>query len=283
MAQMKERAQKAQEITQASPATFQVMLTKMEAQFAVALGSEDMAKRFTRVALTEARKNPKLFSCTDASMAGSLMMAAQLRLDFTLGTAYLIPYRNNRTGSYEAQFQIGYMGLMELFYRHPLAKGIDARAVYEKDELIVSYGTDKFLKHVQAKGDRGDVIGYYSVVYLRNGYHNFVYQSHEDIIRHRNKYAQGYDNKSSAWSTDFDAMALKTVIKQVLKYMPRSIEMAQAFEYDGAIKRPLAGKEIVIDEIPSVYPEVEYQVDMEANAPASAESKEAGSDDPFGV
>ena len=237
------------------------LLDDNEPQIKAAIGSAIDVVHFSRVVLTEVRKNPKLAQCTQASFLGSVMMAAQLRLQFNLQQAYLVPYYNNSIKSYECQLQIGYLGMIDLYYRHPLALGIDPRIVYENDEFEVLLGTDRAVIHKITKGNRGNPIGYYATVELKNGFKTFAFASKEEVESHRNKYAQGWENPRSAWNIAFDEMALKTVIKNVLKYIPRNIEMAQAFDYDGAIKNVVGDMRFDINAVPSQYPNNEIDHD----------------------
>lgn len=237
------------------------LLDDNEPQIKAAIGSAIDVVHFSRVVLTEVRKNPKLAQCTQASFLGSVMMAAQLRLQFNLQQAYLVPYYNNSIKSYECQLQIGYLGMIDLYYRHPLALGIDPRIVYENDEFEVLLGTDRAIIHKITKGNRGNPIGYYATVELKNGFKTFAFASKEEVESHRNKYAQGWENPRSAWNIAFDEMALKTVIKNALKYIPRNIEMAQAFDYDGAIKNVVGDMRFDINAVPSQYPNNEIDHD----------------------
>jgi len=237
------------------------LLDDNEPQIKAAIGSAIDVVHFSRVVLTEVRKNPKLAQCTQASFLGSVMMAAQLRLQFNLQQAYLVPYYNNSIKSYECQLQIGYLGMIDLYYRHPLALGIDPRIVYENDEFEVLLGTDRAVIHKITKGNRGNPIGYYATVELKNGFKTFSFASKEEVESHRNKYAQGWENQRSAWNIAFDEMALKTVIKNALKYIPRNIEMAQAFDYDGAIKNVVGDMRFDINAVPSQYPNNEIDHD----------------------
>jgi len=98
--------------------TIQDLLKRMEPQIRKALPKHLEPERLARIALTEIRKNPKLLECSRESLLGAVMTAAQLGLEpGVLGHAYLIPYWNNKTKSYEVQFQIGYKGLLDLVRR----------------------------------------------------------------------------------------------------------------------------------------------------------------------
>lgn len=232
------------------------LIGQMKPAFQMALGSQQMAERFARVALTQVRTTPRLGECSSQSLMGALMMAAQLKLEFNLGSAYIIPYWSGKTGSYEAQFQIGYLGYIDLFYRHPLAAELYAEVVHENDEFKIRKGTSREIIHNPDLNDPGNAIGYYAVAKLKTGAQNFVYMSVKEVTEHMLRTPPDKSGKRGAWDTYFDQMALKTVIKKVLKIMPKSIEMASAIEIDEAIKRPPTVEMAKhIDELPTIYPE----------------------------
>jgi recombination protein RecT len=230
------------------------LITRMTPAFQMALGTPKMAERFARVALTLIRTNPNLEKCSDVSLMGSLMMAAQLKLEMNLGSAYIVPYWSGKLQSFEAQFQIGYQGYIELFYRHPLAEELYAEIVYRNDEFKIVKGTKREIVHNPVLSeDRGDPIGYYAVARLKTGAFNFAYMSVSEVKAHRQRYAPA---KHSAWDSDFDAMALKTCIKKTLKLMPRSVEISTAVSFDEGIKRPATmDMAMDIESIPTLFPE----------------------------
>ena len=116
--------------------TIQDLLKRMEPQIRKALPKHLEPERLARIALTEIRKNPKLLECSRESLLGAVMTAAQLGLEpGVLGHAYLIPYWNNKTKSYEVQFQIGYKGLLDVVRRSGEITSISAHCVYENDEF----------------------------------------------------------------------------------------------------------------------------------------------------
>lgn len=215
--------QKTQELaTKKKPKTLQDYVVAMQGQIAKALPKVMTAERFTRIALTALSSNPKLAECDRNSFLGGLMQAAQLGLEpnTPLGQAYLIPYRNNRRGITECQFQVGYKGLIDLAYRSGEMASIYAHAVYDGDSFEYEYGLDQKLEHKPALTGRGKAIAYYAVFKLKNGGYGFGVMSVEDIEKHAQKYSQAYSSSSSPWKKEFDEMAKKTVLKAVLKYAP---------------------------------------------------------------
>lgn len=207
--------------------TMKDWINKSEKQIAKALPSAITPERFARMAMTAVTMNPDLGKCTPPSFIGAMLQAASLGLEpnTPLGQAYLIPYNNYRTGEKEAQFQIGYRGLIELAHRSGDFKSIEAHVVYENDEFEYELGLDPKLKHKPAMKDRGEIVWVYAVYKLQSGGYGFEVMSKADIDEHRKKYSKA---KSSPWDTAWEGMAKKTVIKQALKYAPLKSEFVRA-------------------------------------------------------
>ncbi|MEA4865324.1 MAG: recombinase RecT [Sphaerochaeta sp.] len=205
------------------PQTLKDFVIAMQDQIAKALPSVITAERFTRIALTALSSNPKLAECDRNSFLGGLMQAAQLGLEpnTPLGQAYLIPFKNNKKGITECQFQIGYKGLIDLCYRSGEMTSVYAHVVYEHDEFEYEYGLDQKLVHKPARTNRGNPVFYYAVWKLKNGGYGFSVWSVEDVEAHARKYSQAYKSQyDSPWKSEFDEMAKKTVLKATLKYAP---------------------------------------------------------------
>ena len=199
------------------------LIQKQKPAFAMALGKAMDTERFTRIAITTLRQNPKLQACSVVSLLGALMQSAQLGLEPNLlGQSYLIPFQNK--GQLECQFQIGYKGLIKLFYNSPNAQLLDVHEVYSNDKFDYEFGLTPSLTHKPAISNRGEVIAYYAIAKLKEGATSFAVLSKEDALNHAKKFSQAYKGGYSPWSTNFDEMAKKTVIKMVLKYMPLSTE-----------------------------------------------------------
>lgn len=218
------------------PATIKDYIVAMQSQITKALPSVITPERFTRIVLTAVSNNPQLASCTPKSFLGAMMQAAQLGLEpnTPLGQAYLIPYRNK--GVLEAQFQIGFKGLIDMAYRSGEITDISAHAVYENDEFEFEYGLTPKLVHKPVLKDRGRIILYYGVYHTKSGGHGFEVMSVEDVEEHRKKYSQAGSSKYSPWNTNFDSMAKKTVLKRLLKYAPIKTEFARGISADETIK-----------------------------------------------
>ena len=194
-------------------------------QFATALPKHINSDRFVRIAITTIRQNPKLAQCNQESLLGALMVSAQLGLEpGVLGQCYLIPYGR------ECQFQIGYKGMIELLRRSGQLKDIYAYSVYENDEFEMTYGLDRDLKHKPNLQDRGNFIGCYCVAVLKDDARAFEYMTKEEIEAHGKKFSKTYGN--GPWKTDFEAMAHKTVVKKMLKWLPVSVEFLEMANKD---------------------------------------------------
>ena len=217
-----------------------------------ALPSVITPERFTRMVLSAISSNPKLAACDSRSFLGAMMQAAQLGLEpnTPLGQAYIIPYGGN------AQFQLGYKGLIDLAYRSGEVTIVDAQVVYENDEFEYELGLDPKLKHKPALKDRGAPILYYAMFRTKEGGFGFQVMSIEDIRKHAQKFSKSYS--SGPWQTNFDEMAKKTVLKKALKYAPLKSDFAKAVGSDESVKSTI--EEDMIDlptEVPA-YTDAEY-------------------------
>lgn len=197
-----------------------------EKQFAAALPKHIDSERFTRIAITTIRQNPKLAQCTQASLLGALMTSAQLGLEpGVLGQCYLIPYGR------ECQFQISYKGMIELLRRSGQLKDIYAYSVYSNDEFEMVYGLKRDLKHKpKLDGDRGEMIGCYCVAILKDDTVAFEFMTKQEIETHGKKFSKTFEN--GPWKSDFEAMAHKTVVKKMLKWLPLSVEFLENVNKD---------------------------------------------------
>ena len=215
--------------------TMKDLIKSMEGEISKALPSAITPERFTRMVLSAISSNPKLAECTPKSFLAAMMNAAQLGLEpnTPMGQAYLIPYKNK--GVMEIQFQIGYKGLIDLAYRSDVTI-IQAHEVCENDEFEYELGLDPVLKHKPALTDRGDVILYYATFKTKNGGYGFEVMSVDDIKKHASKYSQSFNSSYSPWTSNFDEMAKKTVIKKCLKYAPLKSEFAKQISTDETIK-----------------------------------------------
>lgn len=220
--------------------TIQQYVKSMEGEIAKALPSVITPERFTRIVLSALSVNPKLGTCTPASFLGAMMTSAQLGLEVNtpLGQAYVLPYNNK--GVMEAQFQLGYKGLIDLAYRSGEVEVIQAHVVYEHDEFKCEYGLEPKLTHIPADSDRGEPVKVYAVFKTKSGGYGFEVMSMDDVRNHAAKYSKAYNNTFSPWKTNFEEMAKKTVLKRVLKYAPLKSDFIRAAVQDEVIKKDLS-------------------------------------------
>ena len=201
-------------------ASLRDVVVAMQDDIAKALPKVITPERFTRIALSALSNNPKLYECSKLSFLGALMNSAQLGLEpnTPLGQAYLIPYYNNKEKRLECQFQIGYKGLLDLAYRSGEISMIQAYIVYENDTFEYELGLEPILKHKPAPSNRGNMTYAYAMFKLKNGGQSFIVMSKDDILNYGRRYSKTFN--AGPWQTDFEAMAKKTVLKQLLKYAP---------------------------------------------------------------
>lgn len=193
--------------------------------------SPQMANSFMSSVISVANGNPQLRNAEPMSIIGASMVAATMQLQVipTLGQCYIIPYGK------KAQFQVGYLGLLQLCQRSGQFKKILAAPVHEGeyvsgDEFDEEYVFDK----KQKKSDK--VIGYMAKFELLNGFTKVAYWDIEKVKAHATKFSQAFRaGFNSPWKSDFDAMAQKTVLKSILKFAPKSIEMQNAVTFDQSV------------------------------------------------
>lgn len=204
-------------------------LDKMMPSIQAVLPKHVTADRMSRIALNVIRTNPKLLQCDINSLMGGVMEAAKLGLEPGLmGQAYLIPFNNRSKGTMEAQFLIGYKGLIDLVRRSGQVSTIEARTVYENDEFDYEYGLESKLVHKPTLTDKGAPIAYYAVCKLKDGGSSFLVMGHQEMEQYRDKYAKS--KNYGPWKDEFDAMARKSVLRQLIKYLPISVENLSNFD-----------------------------------------------------
>lgn len=220
--------------------TMQSYIKTMEGEIKKALPSVITPERFTRMVLSAISATPELGNCTPKSFLGAMMNAAQLGLEpnTPLGQAYILPYRNK--GTLEAQFQIGYKGLIDLAYRSGDVEVIQSHIVYENDEFECEYGINTKLSHKPASSSRGKPIKVYAIFKTKSGGYGFEVMSMDDVKSHAEKYSKAYGSAFSPWKSNFEEMAKKTVLKRVLKYAPLKSDFVKAVVQDETIKTSIS-------------------------------------------
>ncbi|TWM79019.1 hypothetical protein CHCC14808_2348 [Bacillus licheniformis] len=221
------------------PKTILDVMMERKAAFEMALPKHLDADRLIRLAVTEFRKNPMLKECTPESLLGAVMQAAQVGLEpDALGSAYLVPYYNKNKDVKEVQLQIGYKGLIELVRRSGQVTSIVANEVYENDEFDFEYGINEKLYHKPTMdADRGKLKCFYAYARFKDGGHAFTVMSVEQINQIRDKFSKSQKNGKhfGPWADHYESMAKKTVIKQLVKYMPISVEIQNQITRDETV------------------------------------------------
>lgn len=188
--------------------------------------------RMARIAITTLRTSEDLWKCTDISIIAGVILAAQHGLEIDMrGHAWLIP-RKTKQGIWEANFQIGYQGLLELARRSGQIYRIEARVVYEDDVFSYCYGTEPAIEHVPSRAaDPGPLTATYATALLAHQVSQFEVVEARDveIIRSR---ARGSDGKNSPWNQWTEAMWKKTAAIQLCKWLPTSTEMQTLIALD---------------------------------------------------
>lgn len=187
--------------------------------------------------------------CDPKNVVMEALKAASLKLPINkqLGFAWIVPYRDGRTGQYIPTFQLGYKGYIQLCMRTGAYKYINADVVYE-GELVKH---DKLTGEIeidpeQRKSDKK--IGYFAFIETLNGFRKTLYMSVEEVTKHAEQYSKSYGSKNSTWVTDFDAMALKTCLRLLLsKYGIMSVEMQKAYIEDGNTETVSMADEAIIE------------------------------------
>lgn len=229
--------------------TLEASIARMENQFALAMPRGAEASQLVRDAITSLRMTPKLAMCDRTSVLGGLMTCAQLGLrPGVLGHAWLLPFwsskANEGRGGFQAQLVIGYQGLVELAHRSGRIASLIARTVYERDHFDVDYGlADSLVHKPNMLEDRGEAIAYYAIAKFTTGGHAFFVMTHRDMITYRDVYATAKTKEGKVvgpWRDQFEAMAHKSVVRQLAKWMPKSTELATAIEADNSVRVDLS-------------------------------------------
>lgn len=244
MTQAQAAVEKAKEQTNGKPSviTVEALIQQSAKQLGRALPAHMNAERLTRIALTTLRLNPKLYQCEPMSFLAALFQSAQLGLEPNVnGEAWIIPYNNK--GGMVAQFQVGYLGFIKLFWNHQSSVSLQMETVFKNDEFSYDLGENKIHHKPPVFGDdRGPVIGYYAVAHLANGGRAIKVMSKNEAMAWARKFSKCFDYKTNdfyagtPWRDHFDAMAMKTVLKQLMKLLPKSIEIQRALAMDETVK-----------------------------------------------
>lgn len=225
------------------------------------LGDPKKATRFIASITSAVATNPALQECEPSSIVAGALVGEALELSpsSVLGEYYLVPFKNSKEGVTKAQMQIGYKGYLHLAIRSGQYKDIDVFEIHEGEFKGRDKETGKFkFEFIENEAERlsKPVIGYMGYFELLNGFRKTLYISKEEMEQHANTYSKAFNLEdykklqagqipekdlwkySSFWYKNFDTMAFKTVLRQLIsKWGIMSIQLQEAFTKDMAVMK----------------------------------------------
>lgn len=215
--------------------------------------------RFIASIVSAVQTNAALQECTNQSILSAALLGEALNLSPSpqLGQFYLVPFKNNKKGTIEAQFQLGYKGYIQLAIRSGYYKKLIVSTIKE-GELIrynpLEEEIEVNLIEEDVEREKTPTIGYYTMFEYENGFRKSIYWSKQKMLAHADKYSKAFSKTtlerieageipekemwkySSFWYKDFDGMALKTMLRQLIsKWGIMSIELQTAIEKDMSV------------------------------------------------
>lgn len=240
----------------------------------------EKGQQFITAIISAVSTNPGLAECDHSSIVSAALLGQSLNLTPSpqLGQYYLVPFNDKKRGCKVAQFQLGYKGYIQLAIRSGYYKKINVLAIKEgelikydplAEEIEVNLIEDDELR------EETNTIGYYAMFEYQNGFRKTLYWSKKKMLAHANKYSQAFNSESyknlqegkipqsdlwkysSFWYKDFDGMAYKTMLRQLIsKWGIMSIEMQEAYTKDMATIKE-NGEYEYVDNIETTYDEQE--------------------------
>lgn len=195
--------------------------------------------RFISSIVSAVSTNPALQDCNNATIVSAALLGESLNLSPSpqLGQYYMLPFNDSKKGMV-AQFILGYRGYLQLAIRSGMYKKLNVLAI-KKGELIrfdpLNEEIEVKLIEDEEEREKAETIGYYAMFEYVNGFRKAIYWSKTKMMAHALKYSKGFAAKKgyTFWEKDFDAMAYKTMIRQLIsKWGIMSIDMQTAFEKD---------------------------------------------------
>lgn len=267
-------------------------------------------KRFVAAITSAVAVNPALQECDPATVLSGALLGNSLGLSPSpqLGQYYLVPYWNKKKGCNDAQFQLGYKGYVQLalrsgYYKHLNVIAVKAGEMVRFDPLTED--VDFRMIEDEEEREKAATVGYLATFEYLNGFRKTIYWSKEKMLTHADKYSPAFSKDaqtvrgkggntyrkvsfsdyeagnypkqdewmySSFWYKNFDAMAFKTMLRQLIsKWGIMSIELQTAFEQDTVVNEDYMEPAEPINPAPVELPEPEAYIEMPADAPADAE------------
>lgn len=227
------------------------------------IGKEE-SQRFISSVVSAVQSNPALAECTNSSILSSALIGHSLKLPQSpqLQMFYLVPFNNKKKDANgkevkvkEAVFQLSYRGYLQLAMRSGQYHKINACDIREGELKSFNPITEEYIFEAITDFEKRKtlpVVGYYAYFEMTNGYRKELYWSKEQMEAHAKKYSASYRQgwSSSFWSSDFDAMALKTMLRQLIsKWGMMSVDLETAYQNDMAVQDE-NGNPVYIDNVP---------------------------------
>ena len=217
------------------------------------------SERFMQLTISAVNHEPKLLECDFVTLMSCVMRCSALGLEPSavdgMGRAYILPYKNNRTGKMEATFILGYKGMLELARRSGQVLKIEAHAVHAGDVFSFRFGLNPELSHTpKSGGSRDNLTHVYMIAWLKDSPHPYFDVMSKDEVEDIRKRSKAKD--SGPWFTDYEAMAKKTVIRRAFPYLPVSVDAqsaAAADETDGGYTLALTAEPLISASGAGVY------------------------------
>lgn len=251
--------------TQAQRPKFSVMISTPGYQKMInnTLRDPKRAQRFIASITSAVATNPALQECDPATILSGALLGESLGLSPSpqLGQYYLVPFNNTKKGCKDAQFQLGYKGYVQLALRSGYYKHLNVISV--KAGELVSYNplteeVELNLNPDELARENSATVGYLAMFEYLNGFRKTIYWSREKMEAHALRYSKGYAAKKgyTFWEKDFDAMAYKTMLRQLIsKWGVMSIDLQTAFEADFVQEEDGDYIQAQEAELPSAQPE----------------------------
>ena len=267
--------------------------------------------RFISSIVSAAQATPALQECTNPSILSAALLGEALNLSPSpqLGQFYMVPFDNKKKGCKEAQFQLGYKGYIQLAIRSGYYKKLNVLAIKEGE--LVHYDPLEEVVEVNLIEDdilreEAPTMGYYAMFEYENGFRKTMYWSKKKMLAHAEKYSFAFYKNggakslelleqgkipekemwkySSFWFKDFDGMALKTMLRQLIsKWGIMSIDLQKAIDKDMAVIQEDGSAEYVdngdLEENVVADQELKEVAPEENDSVAAGTSKQEGTSD----
>ena len=301
-------------ITQEQRPKFSVMISTPGYQKLInnTLKDQNRAQRFIAAITSAVAVNPALQDCDPATILSGALLGESLGLSPSpqLGQYYLVPYDNRKKGCKDAQFQMGYKGYVQLALRSGCYKRLNVIAVKAGELLRFDPLTEDIeLRPIPDEEDRekAATIGYLAMFEYLNGFRKTLYWSREKMINHADRYSPAFSKDatfgkypkvsfadycagnypksddwkySSFWYKNFDAMAYKTMLRQLIsKWGIMSVELQMAFEEDSRQEQAEQYLDVEEPKLPDPDPTADVPAGMEQEASEHSDPGQVGLND----